>query len=92
MAPKRLIIVVSGMVQGVWFRASTREEAIRLGLRGWVRNLPDGRVEALLDGEEHALRQMLAWCRVGSPGARVDRVDERWGATTNECEDFTIRR
>ena len=88
---KRLTIVVSGRVQGVWFRASTGEEAILLGLRGWVRNLPDGRVEMALEGEEHPLRQMLAWCKTGPAGARVDRADARWEMTTNEFECFSIR-
>jgi acylphosphatase len=91
MSPKRLVIVVSGRVQGVWFRASSREEAIRLGLRGWVRNLPDGRVEALFEGEELPLRQMLAWCRIGPSGARVDRADACWGTATNEYEGFSVR-
>jgi acylphosphatase len=91
MALKRLVIVVSGRVQGVWFRASAREEALRLGLRGWVRNLPDGRVEAVVEGEEQALRQMLAWCRSGPPGARVDQADARWGTATDELEGFSIR-
>lgn len=91
MAPKRLVIVVSGRVQGVWFRISTRKNAIRLGLRGWVRNLPDGRVEAVLEGEEHPLLQMLDWCRIGPPGARVDHADAHWGTATNEPEGFSIR-
>ncbi len=91
MAPKRLSIVVGGLVQGVCFRASTREEAVFLGLRGWVRNLPDGRVEAVFEGEEHALQQMLAWCKAGPPGARVDRVDARWETATSEPEGFSIR-
>jgi len=91
MAPKRLVIVVSGRVQGVWFRAATREQALRLGLHGWVRNLPDGRVEALLEGEEHAVRRLLEWCKTGPPGARVDLVDARWETATNELEGFSIR-
>jgi acylphosphatase len=90
MAPARLEIVVVGMVQGVWFRASTREEARRLGIRGWVRNLPDGRVQAVFEGEEEVLRRMLAWCRVGPPGARVAQVEERWSAATDGFEDFSI--
>jgi len=84
--------VVSGRVQGVWFRAATREEATRLGLRGWVRNLPDGRVEAIFEGEEGPLRQMLDWCRTGPPGARVLGVDSRWGPPTRVFDDFTVRR
>ena len=91
MALKRLEIVVSGRVQGVWFRATTREEATRLGLRGWVRNLPDGRVEALFEGEENPLLRMLAWCRSGPPGARVDQAIPHWGTATNEYEGFSIR-
>lgn len=89
---KRLVIVVSGRVQGVCFRASTREMAARLGLRGWVRNLPDGRVEAVFEGEEQPLRLMLAWCQTGPPGGRVDRADACWGTATNEFEGFSIRR
>ena len=92
MARKRLVIVAGGRVQGVWFRASTREEAIRLGLRGWVRNLTDGRVEAVFEGEEPRLLRMLDWCRGGPPGARVDTVDERWGTSTDEFDGFSIRR
>jgi acylphosphatase len=91
MAAKRLQIVVSGRVQGVWFRAATRERALRLGLHGWVRNTPDGRVEALFEGEEQALARMLEWCRVGPPGARVDGADARWGEASNEFADFSIR-
>lgn len=91
MTPGRLEIVVSGRVQGVWFRAATRAEAGRLGLTGWVRNLPDGRVEAVFEGEREALRQMLDWCRAGPPGARVDRLEERWGTATHGFEDFSVR-
>ena len=90
-ALKRLVIVVSGRVQGVWFRASTREEALLLGLRGWVRNLPDGRVEAVAEGAEPALGRLLAWCEVGPPGARVERAEPRWETATNEFEGFSIR-
>jgi acylphosphatase len=84
-------VVVDGRVQGVWFRAATREQALRLELRGWVRNLPDGTVAALFEGDEPALRQMLAWCHAGPPGARVDRVETRWEAAIGEPEGFSIR-
>jgi acylphosphatase len=84
--------VVGGRVQGVWFRASTRDEANRLGLRGWVRNLPDGRVEAVFEGEEGQLHRMLDWCRTGPPGAHVLRVDARWGQPTQDFDNFTVRR
>jgi acylphosphatase len=91
MARQRLEVRITGRVQGVWFRASTREEARRLALDGWVRNLPDGRVEAVFEGEEAALEGMLAWCRTGPPGARVDEVEAVRGPATG-LEGFTILR
>ncbi|MEJ2602484.1 MAG: acylphosphatase [Gammaproteobacteria bacterium] len=66
--------LVSGVVQGVWFRASTRDEAARLGLRGHALNLPDGRVEVLACGEPDALARLEAWLWEGSPAARVSEV------------------
>jgi acylphosphatase len=63
---------VTGRVQGVWFRASTRQQAQPLGIRGYARNLPDGSVEVLACGEEAALRSLKAWLRRGPPMARVD--------------------
>ena len=90
MAAQRLHVAISGRVQGVWFRASTREQAARLGLTGWVRNLADGRVEAVLEGERESLQPMLDWCWTGPPGARVDRVDARWSAATLEFGEFSV--
>ncbi len=69
---------VSGRVQGVFFRDSTRREARALGLAGWVRNLPDGRVEAWFVGPRAACEQVLAFLRVGPPRAHVSRVDTAW--------------
>jgi acylphosphatase len=66
---------VSGRVQGVFFRVRTAEQARALGLRGWVRNLPDGRVEAVFDGPSGTVGSMIDWCRAGPPGARVSEVD-----------------
>lgn len=65
---------VAGVVQGVFFRASAREQALRLGLNGYVRNLPDGRVEVLACGSREALDRLHAWLRVGPPEARVSGV------------------
>jgi len=87
---ERLQAWVSGRVQGVWFRASTREEALRLGLSGWVRNLPDGRVEWLAEGERAALEQLLAWSAQGPPHARVDSVESRWSAAEGGLGRFEI--
>lgn len=69
---KAVHIVASGRVQGVFFRASTREQGERLGLTGWVRNRTDGNVEAHLQGPPPAVDVMLDWCRGGPPAARVD--------------------
>ena len=68
-------VLVSGRVQGVGFRWYAREKGEELGLGGWVRNLPDGRVEAWLEGEEGAVHAMLAWLAKGPPAARVTHVE-----------------
>ena len=66
---------VSGRVQGVWFRATTRDKGEELGLQGFVRNLPDGRVEAVAEGDEAAIREFEAWLWTGPPLARVSEVE-----------------
>jgi acylphosphatase len=68
-------VVVSGRVQGVWFRDSCRVEAEQRGVAGWVRNLPDGRVEAAFEGEQEPVAEMVEWCRVGPPQAVVGSVE-----------------
>jgi acylphosphatase len=82
---------ITGRVQGVWYRGSAQEEARRLGLRGWVRNLPDGSVEALAEGESEAVRAFAAWCRVGPPGARVASVEETPEPAAGDLQGFKIR-
>jgi acylphosphatase len=71
---KALHVTIYGIVQGVWFRATTREQAQRLGVSGWVRNTPEGAVEAHMQGDDGAVDALLAWCRQGPPGARVKQV------------------
>ena len=71
---ERAHVFVSGRVQGVFFRDSTRQEAERRGLSGWVRNTEDGRVEAVFEGEPEAVRQMIEWCESGPSSADVDDV------------------
>jgi acylphosphatase len=71
----RAHVYVSGRVQGVYFRASTRERAREAGVDGWVRNLADGRVEAVFEGSAEAVDSMVEWCHEGSSRARVEDVD-----------------
>lgn len=75
---RRVSIIITGRVQGVFFRASARETAIGLGLAGWVRNRPDGRVELLAEGPDAGVTALLQWCQSGPPRARVDecRVED----------------
>lgn len=75
---------LEGRVQGVWFRESTRQRAVELGLSGWVRNLPDGRVEAQFIGPRKAVREACAFVAVGPPHARVDAVH---GFQIEACEE-----
>jgi acylphosphatase len=72
---RRTRVVVAGRVQGVFFRASCAERARALGLAGWVRNDPDGRVEAVFEGPEEVVETMIRWCQEGPPHARVDEVE-----------------
>lgn len=88
---KRVRILVSGRVQGVFFRAYTKEEAEKRGIKGWVRNLPDGRVEALFEGEDKAVEEMIQWCHKGSPSAVVTKVEVIEEPFTGEFQDFQIR-
>ena len=81
--------VVSGKVQGVFFRASTREQALELDLRGYAKNLPDGRVEVLAAGSDAALDALAAWLRQGPPKARVDDL-ERLPASDDEVGEGFI--
>ncbi len=72
---RRVRVLVSGRVQGVFFRASCAERADELEIGGWIRNVPGGGVEAVFEGTESAVAQMVSWCREGPPLARVDRID-----------------
>lgn len=89
----RLHAIVRGKVQGVYFRDSTVQEAATRGLRGWVRNLPDGRtVEVLAEGPRPALDELLTWLHQGPPRARVDAVDTDWSEPKNDLVSFTMLR
>jgi len=90
MPAARAHLRITGRVQGVCYRASTRREAERLGLAGWVRNLPDGSVEAEVEGPEANLQSLIAWCHQGPPRARVDAVAVTWIAAAGAA-GFRIR-
>lgn len=87
---KGLHVYVTGRVQGVYFRQNTVDEAERLGLTGWVKNLYDGRVEALFEGESELIDQMLEWCRQGPSMSRITNVEYYEKEYTGAFKDFTI--
>ncbi len=91
MPKARLHLLISGRVQGVWYRASTRKRAEKLGLTGWVRNLADGRVEALAEGHRTALEDLLRWCHSGPPLARVTDIQADWSEAKGEFHAFETR-
>lgn len=81
---KRAEVKITGAVQGVGFRYEARDRARSLGLGGFIRNLPDGAVEAAFEGPEDKVESMLDWCRRGPSGARVDDVEVHWDAPRGE--------
>jgi acylphosphatase len=90
MADIRVRLVISGRVQGVWFRDSTRRQAVSLGVAGWVRNLPDGNVEMVAEGAEESVRKLVHWCHRGPSAAKVTRVDQTEEAWRGEFNSFDI--
>lgn len=84
-------MVVRGRVQGVFFRGATAEEARGLGLRGWVRNLPDGTVEIRAEGARRNLEMLLEWAHQGPPAARVTRVEVEWSEEVGNFHGFEVR-
>jgi len=87
----RAHVIVKGLVQGVFFRAFTREVASSLGLKGWVRNLWDGSVEAVLEGPKDRIELALERLKEGPPSARVQELQCQWEAPKGEFSDFSIR-
>lgn len=87
----RVHVYISGFVQGVFFRSETRAKALRLGLKGWVRNLSDGRVEAVFEGGEEGVKDMIEFCKVGPPGAVVRDVEVIWEEYWGEFKSFEIK-
>lgn len=87
---KRVRVRIHGRVQGVFFRSETQSRARSLGLAGWVRNSPDGSVEAVFEGRPEAVESMVAWCERGPSGALVDHVDVAWEEPRGDV-GFAIR-
>jgi acylphosphatase len=90
MDTKRVHVIVEGRVQGVFFRAFTRDEAVRLGLSGWVRNRPNGSVEAVVEGEKSAVGKMLQWFHEGSPHSIVEKVHLAEESPVGDSSTFEI--
>jgi acylphosphatase len=90
MALKRVHLWISGLVQGVSFRYYTRQQANRLGLTGWVRNLSDGRVEVVAEGEDALLQDLVAWCHHGPPSAEVTELEVHWEPYQGNFSQFGI--
>ncbi len=91
MAHNRAHAYISGRVQGVSFRYYTYHEALKGGLSGWVRNLQDGRVEAVFEGDKGAIEKVLEWSQNGPPAADVDRVEVEWGEPADGLNGFKVR-
>ncbi|HSP77910.1 MAG TPA: acylphosphatase [Myxococcaceae bacterium] len=89
---RRAGLRIRGKVQGVFYRESARAEALRLGLSGWVRNLADGSVEAVVEGAPEAIDAFVTWCHQGPPQARVTGVERTDGEALGEFSTFTVER
>ena len=88
---KGVHVFISGRVQGVFFRAATQRMAKDFNLTGWVRNMVDGRVEAVFEGDDENMDKMLEWCHIGPPAARVEEVLTEEEPYTGEFRDFNIK-
>jgi acylphosphatase len=87
----RAHVLITGFVQGVSFRSSTIRKAVSLGLKGWVRNLENDKVEAVFEGQEDRVKEMLEWCKKGPPFSRVDDIKIDFGEYRGEFENFGRR-
>lgn len=90
MEKARAHVFISGLVQGVFFRWNTKKMADKLQLSGWVRNLPDGRVEAIFEGDKESIEKMIEWCKKGPSEAIVEKVEIIWEEYKSEYKGFKI--
>jgi len=86
----RVHLIIEGRVQGVWFRESTKRKALSLGVYGWVRNLPDGTVEVVAEGDEDKVRELVKWCHKGPPAAKVTNVKVEEEEYLGEFSSFDV--
>lgn len=89
---KEVEILVSGMVQGVFFRVTTQQKARELDVTGWVRNEPDGSVKILAQGEENSLQKLIDWCKTGSPFTKIDNVNIKRKKKRETFKNFEIEK
>lgn len=87
---KRVHVYVTGRVQGVFFRHNTMVKAKELGLKGWVRNTKDGRVEIVCEGDGNSIDKMITWCKKGPSGASVENLNFQWEEFKNEFSNFQV--
>jgi len=88
----RTHVIISGRVQGVFFRVETRNQALKRNVAGWVRNMADGRVEAVFEGEKEDVEKLIVFCKKGPQGAQVTKVDFYWEEYTGKFTGFKIKR
>jgi acylphosphatase len=88
----RAELFITGRVQGVFYRASAQQEGMRLGLLGEIRNLPDGSVEAIVEGPRDRIEEFIEWCKRGPPSAEVEDVRVRWSNASGGFRTFMIAR
>ncbi len=86
-----VFVRVSGRVQGVWFRASTKQKAEQLGVTGWIRNTSNGCIEAIFEGDENMVKEMIDWCNHGPPQAKVENVEIKNQPVTKAFDSFAIK-
>lgn len=91
MTKERVNIIVQGSVQGVFYRARTKEKALELELTGWVRNRIDGTVEIVAEGNKEDLERLVEWSRCGPKHAHVTNIEVSWQPFTDEFGDFTVK-
>ena len=87
----QVYLIISGKVQGVFYRASCQDVAVKYGLNGWVKNLPSGEVEVLVQGNKEQIEKLIEWCKKGPPQADVINVDVKWEETKEVLSSFNVK-